>query len=158
MNALFLRRPMSRHRRPLFGILFVGVFALALAAAMPQPAHGAAAEEIDIRVADTSSPRATLKSFIDACNEISRRVHDEWYFDRTDPRHAELALRVLDCIDQSELPAFARQQRAGEVATCIKEILGFVYKHTNRLTIVGIDGQMRALGSLRNSLRSFQTA
>jgi len=36
--------------------------------------------------------------------------------------------------------------------------LGFVYKHTNRLTIVGIDGQMRALGSLRNSLRSFQTA
>jgi len=84
----------------------------------------AAAQESNvIRAADTSSPRATLQSFIDACNEIDRLIRAQKYFDRTTPEHAELAERVMDCIDMSELPAFAREQRAGEVATCLKEIL-----------------------------------
>ncbi|MEE9602003.1 MAG: hypothetical protein V3V75_01770, partial [Thermoguttaceae bacterium] len=64
-----------------------------------------------------------MKSFIDACNEIDRLIRAQKYFDRTTPEHAELAERVMDCIDMSELPAFAREQRAGEVATCLKEIL-----------------------------------
>jgi MscS family membrane protein len=82
-----------------------------------------AEEYIDIRAADTSSPRDTLRSFIDGCNEYSELVQEDHYFDRNSPDHRHLAERILDCIDTSELPAFAREQRAGEVATCLKEIL-----------------------------------
>lgn len=50
-------------------------------------------------------------------------VQKERYFDRDAPEHAHLGMRILDRIDVSELPAFALEQRAGEVAVCIKEIL-----------------------------------
>ena len=50
-------------------------------------------------------------------------IQNEWYLDRKAPKTAHLGMRILDCMDLSELPAFAREQRAGEVATCIKEIL-----------------------------------
>jgi len=83
----------------------------------------AAQEFGGLNVADTSSPRATLKSFIDGCNELNDLIHREKFFDRTELEHAGVALRILDCIDMSELPAFAREDRAGEVAACIKEIL-----------------------------------
>jgi MscS family membrane protein len=43
--------------------------------------------------------------------------------DRNSDEHRDLALRVLDCIDASELPPFARQQAAGEAAAALKEIL-----------------------------------
>ncbi len=76
-----------------------------------------------IKAADTSSPRDTLKSFIDGCNEIYRIIHSAKHFDRYAPEHAVIAQRILDCIDTSELPAFARQRRAAEVAVCLKEIL-----------------------------------
>ncbi len=82
-----------------------------------------AQERNDIKAADTSSPRATLKSFIDVCNEIHRVIQAKKYLDRTAPEHAELSARALDCIDMSELPAFAREELAGEVAVCLKEIL-----------------------------------
>lgn len=71
--------------------------------------------------ADTSSPRATLKSFLDACNELYRTVKAKGYLDREND--AAVATRILDCINDSELPAFARQDRASEVAVCLKEIL-----------------------------------
>jgi len=78
----------------------------------------------DIKAADTSSPRDTLRSFIDACNELYRLIEtSEKYYDRADPEHIAIAERVLDCIDDSELPAFARADRAGEAAVCLKEIL-----------------------------------
>ena len=34
------------------------------------------------RRADTSSPRSTLKSFIDACNELGRQIKSQKFFDR----------------------------------------------------------------------------
>ena len=76
-----------------------------------------------IKAADTSSPRATLKSFIDACNEANRIIHADKYFDRTAPEHAAIGTRIIDCLDVSELPAFTREQRAVEAAICLKEIL-----------------------------------
>ncbi len=87
------------------------------------PGSVGAQEREEIKAADTSSPQATLRSFIDACNEIHRVIHAEKYLDRASPEHAELASRALDCIDMSKLPAFAREERAGEVAICLKEIL-----------------------------------
>ncbi|NQU24177.1 MAG: mechanosensitive ion channel family protein [Candidatus Nealsonbacteria bacterium] len=76
-----------------------------------------------IKAADTSSPRATLKSFIDGCNEIHELIRSAKHFDRYAPEHAVVAARVMDCVDTSELPAFARERRAAEVAICLKEIL-----------------------------------
>jgi MscS family membrane protein len=76
-----------------------------------------------LSVADTSSPRDTLRSFIDATNEIHALIRSEKYFDRNDAEMMAISQRVLDCIDDSELPAFARMERAGEVAVCLKEIL-----------------------------------
>jgi len=96
---------------------------LAFSAVTFRPALSAAQEHGEIRAADTSSPRDTLKSFIDACNELNEIIQSEKFFDRTNPEHAGVGQRILDCIDMSKLPAFAREDRASEVATCIKEIL-----------------------------------
>lgn len=77
----------------------------------------------EIDPADTSSPRATLKSFIDACNRLHRKIESEHYFDRTSPEHHPIALKILDCLDVSELPEYEQVEFAGEAAVCIKEIL-----------------------------------
>lgn len=83
-----------------------------------------AQQDGNIRAADTSSPRDTLRSFIDACNALHHLIDTApKYYDRTDPAHIAIAERVLDCIDDSELPAFVRADRAGEAAVCLKEIL-----------------------------------
>ena len=73
--------------------------------------------------ADTSSPRATLKSFIDSCNELHARLIEDKHFDRNSAEHRPLAMRVLDCIDMSGLPEFDREISASEAAICIKEVL-----------------------------------
>jgi len=96
---------------------------LALSVVTFWPAPLAAQELVEITAADTSSPRDTLRSFIDACNELNELIHRVKFLDRADPRHAQVSQVVLDCIDMSQLPAFARKDRAGEVAACIKEIL-----------------------------------
>lgn len=83
----------------------------------------ASAQEIDQGAADTSSPRATLRSYIDACNEISRAISTQTYLDRDDVQYQPVVDRVLDCMDDRELPAFAREEAAAESAICIKEIL-----------------------------------
>jgi len=73
--------------------------------------------------ADTSSPRSTLKEFIDASNEIYEVVRDNKYIDRDSELIRSTAMRMLDCLDLSDLPAFASEIRASEVAICLKEIL-----------------------------------
>ncbi|MEM9366138.1 MAG: mechanosensitive ion channel family protein [Planctomycetota bacterium] len=73
--------------------------------------------------ADTSSPRATLVSFIESCNELYRLISELEYYDRHGERYRHLGMRVLDCIDTTGLPAYAKEDRASEVAVCLKEIL-----------------------------------
>ena len=76
------------------------------------------------RAANTLSPRDTLKSFIDSCNELNDLITTRpEYYDRADPEHLSIRERILDTIDESELPAFAREDRASEAAAAIKEIL-----------------------------------
>ena len=94
-----------------------------LVCAVLAPGSAAAQQRGELTVADTSSPRATLKSFINTCNEIHDVIHAKDYVDRTAPENVELALRAIDCIDMSELPAFAREERGSEVAVCLKELL-----------------------------------
>jgi len=89
-----------------------------------RPDAAYAAEQRDvIKPADTSSPRATLKSFIDSCNEVHQIIQVEKYLDRNSSKHHPLVTRILDCLDLSEIPEYARDISAGEVAVCLKEIL-----------------------------------
>ena len=74
-------------------------------------------------MADTSSPHAMLKTFIDFCNEFHRLTEADRYFDRRSPLHRPLVRGILDCLDTSELPDYARDDRASEAAACLKEIL-----------------------------------
>lgn len=76
-----------------------------------------------LRSADTTSPRATLNSFIDACNEMYGMIVSQHFLDANNPSHASANARIIDCVDVSGVPAFARDQRASEIAICIKEIL-----------------------------------
>ncbi|MGY8769371.1 MAG: mechanosensitive ion channel family protein [Pirellulales bacterium] len=85
--------------------------------------HSYAQEYKATTAADTSSPRDTLKSFLDACNEFNELIRERKYFDRDAPEYTNLGMRVIDCLDTSELPDFERNERAGEVAVCLKEIL-----------------------------------
>jgi MscS family membrane protein len=117
-----LARRKSTRRASAAGSAFLTLLVVACAVARPDIA--AAAEALNaMRPADTSSPRATLRSFIDSCNELHRRIREATYFDRSSPKHHPLAVRVLDCLDTSELPEFAREELASEAACCLKEIL-----------------------------------
>ena len=103
---------------------FFFVLAFLLAACVVQGSQTAIAQQPDqFGPADTSSPRDTLRSYIDSCNELGQRIKAAKYFNRASAEHRPLALRILDCIDTRDLPAFARDHRASEVAVCLKEIL-----------------------------------
>jgi MscS family membrane protein len=73
--------------------------------------------------ADTSSPRATLETFIGSCNVFYRLTEADRHFDRRSPHHRPRVRRILDCLDTSELPDYARNDIASEAAVCLKEIL-----------------------------------
>ena len=89
-----------------------------------EPSSAFAAEKSDaITPADTSSPRATLKSFIESCNELHQFIKTEKYLDRNSPKHHAAVTQLLDCLDLSEIPQYARESAAGEAAVCLKEIL-----------------------------------
>lgn len=87
------------------------------------PSVGLAQKDFEITVADTSSPRDTLRSFIDGCNSIYATIKKDKYVDPRSPKQAAMAFKILDCLDTSELPAFSREEQAAEIAVCIKEIL-----------------------------------
>jgi MscS family membrane protein len=73
--------------------------------------------------ANTSSPRDTLKTFIDYCNAFYERTEADRHFDRRSPHQRPLVRGALDCLDTSELPDYARQDLAAEAAACLKEII-----------------------------------
>jgi MscS family membrane protein len=87
-------------------------------------AHVATAQPTaKFEVADTSSPRDTLRSFIEATNELHDLIQDTRHFDRRSPDGHAIGVRILDCVDVSKLPAFARQHHASQAAAALKEIL-----------------------------------
>ena len=99
------------------GICLLVVLSLAANVAKAQD------EGSSLPMADTSSPRATLKTFIDFCNDFHRQTERDRYFDRRSPQHRPLVRGILDCLDTSELPDYARDDIASEAAACLKEIL-----------------------------------
>lgn len=82
-----------------------------------------AQQDLELTAADTSSPRETLRSFIDGCNKISESIQRDKFLDPDSPKHRATANRIIDCLDTSELPDFSRVEYAADIAICIKEIL-----------------------------------
>ena len=113
----------SMRGRPLTGVRRVMHAALLAAYIAMVSQTCAMAQDVNLGPADTSSPRATFRSFIDSCNDIYRRTRENRYLDRTSPHLRPLAERVLDCLDTSELPEYEKEEYAAEVAVCLKEIL-----------------------------------
>jgi len=117
-------KPLARRGGRRHSFLFFRLLLLAtLAAAASRASADEPAADARLTYADTSSPKATLESFIDACNEINRRIRKEKYIDRSSNKHGPLARCVLECLDDSDLPGFSRRYGAIETAICLKEIL-----------------------------------
>ncbi len=133
IDAVLIRRIAARLAFALVATYLIG------------PAQAVEEEASFLEFADTSSPRSTLKTFIDSCNLLNQLLIEEEYLDRRNPQHRAAAMRVLDCLDLSELPAFARDEAGGEAAICIKEIIDRVpmpnFEQVPEAISIGIDGE-----------------
>ncbi len=76
-----------------------------------------------LMTADTSSPQATLESFIEACKEMHRLFHGEGRSFRTEAERQAVASRALRCLNLEEVPASMRISASREAAICLKEVL-----------------------------------
>jgi hypothetical protein len=97
--------------------------ALLIALSLSDDVAGAQNDSAVLPPADTSCPRATLETFINSCNDFCRLTAADRHFDRRSPHHRPRVRRILDCLDTSELPEYARDELASEAAVCLKEIL-----------------------------------
>lgn len=73
-----------------------------------------------LRPSDISSPRATLNSFITACNEVHAVLAEETL---NVERFQSATSRVLDCLDLSGLPPELRDSSGISSAAFLKEVL-----------------------------------
>lgn len=87
--------------------------------------HAVAAQEPEspLEPADTSSPRATLRSFLEATNQLHASIRGKERVKGRYPQYESLVKRIFDCLDLSELPEYARTYAGGEAAVCLKEVL-----------------------------------
>lgn len=72
---------------------------------------------------DTSSPRGTLKLFLDSCDEIYEKVRTQKHVQREDPDVQRAAQRAISCLDISQLPDYSREYFGAEAAVCLKEVI-----------------------------------
>ncbi len=73
--------------------------------------------------ADTSSPRATLNSFIDACNELYNLASQQGTSTDFATTFLPTTERILDCLDLSGLPPELSETVGVESAVYLKEVL-----------------------------------
>ncbi len=81
------------------------------------------AESQPLKAADTSSPRATLNTFIAAVDEIYGNFQKEGRSFRSEAERRAVAGRILRCLDLSEVPESVREGVGREKAACLKEVL-----------------------------------
>jgi MscS family membrane protein len=73
--------------------------------------------------ADTSSPRATLKSFTDSINAIHAVILSEPQGrERVHERSRNNLKQILSCMDLREMPEYLRRDLGLEAAVCLKEV------------------------------------
>ena len=97
------------------------VVALSLVLPALTPATGA--EGFPLEPPDTSSPRATLKTFIENVNEMYRIYQDEGVTEANRAQFATLSARALGTLDLSELPPTQLKTGSRETGALIKEVL-----------------------------------
>lgn len=78
---------------------------------------------LPIEPADTSSPRATLNSFIEACNALYGVVTTQPFRTWDRPENVAHYNRLVDCMDTSDVPGFEFQNMVSEAALSLKEVI-----------------------------------
>lgn len=96
---------------------------VALSLVLPALAPAAGGEGFPLEPPDTSSPRATLKTFIENVNGVYRIYQDEGVTEANRAQFATLSARALGTLDLSELPPTQLKTGSREVAALIKEVL-----------------------------------
>jgi len=101
----------------------VALAAVLVAGAWPPARPGFAGEPLHpLEAADTSSPRATLRTFLDGCNEVYGLVSRGEGRYRTSKKAAPAARRVMRCLDLSQVALGLQKYSGGEAAVCLKEV------------------------------------
>jgi MscS family membrane protein len=85
-------------------------------------AVSAAESQFPLESVDTSSPRSTLKSFLDGMHEAHLIVTDTGRLS-SGPEHMAIKNRVLRCLDASQLAPAVRMSLTKEASVCLKEVL-----------------------------------
>ncbi len=88
---------------------------------------------------DTSSPRATLNSFISACNTLDELVQQGAVAEENHPDVLPVKERILDCLDLSDLPRDLRGLAGIDAALFLKEVLDRVALPPEDEIPLGID-------------------
>jgi MscS family membrane protein len=97
------------------------VFSLAWGAILSNTQATTAADPHPLRPADTSSPRATLQSFLDNTNEAYRLIAQK--AEKADPNETMVyRLRAIRCLDSSKIAATAAEDVADKRAVLLSEI------------------------------------
>jgi len=111
--------------RPRAGVRTIVTLAATLVAGACPPTGPALADEPShpLEAADTSSPRATLRTFLDGCNEVYSLVTRGKGRYRAATKAAPAARRVMRCLDLSQVPPGLQKYTGGEAAVCLKEVL-----------------------------------
>ncbi len=100
------------------------LFLMLCVGALPERiACGAGAPLNPLQAVDTSNPRATLRSFLDTCNEYYAFVRDHGRQENGTDVRRTIGGRILRCLDLSELAPAMRDSTGAEAAICLKEIL-----------------------------------
>jgi MscS family membrane protein len=114
---------LSKNRLVKLGWMLTPLVALSFVGQAAAAADEAIQLEHPLARADTSSPRDTLKSFIDSCNYIFKTLQRKGRGRETKKELATVLNRVMSCLDLSQVPEFRRETAGREAAVCLKEVL-----------------------------------
>lgn len=99
------------------------IVAICLMTLMPAAIAQQTAVKHPLQPSDTASPRATLRSFIEACNEFYDLAETAQTVEEFNAQVLPAAERIRDCLDLSALPAELRDKVGIESAVYLKEVL-----------------------------------
>ncbi|WP_182864715.1 mechanosensitive ion channel family protein [Rhodopirellula sp. JC639] len=102
-------------------VVVAALFAFGSVTAWSQPASVEPSHPL--RATDTSSPRATLTTFLSAVDEVYRDFSREGRSFESEAERRALAARILRCLDLSEVPESVDVGVGRETAACLKEVL-----------------------------------
>ncbi len=101
-----------------------GLAAVVLGTVLLLPQVVFPSEEIHpLEAADTSSPRTTLQTFREACNQVFDLIQSGKARYRSSREAQPLVARIFACLDLSKVPPGVKRYTASETAVLLKEVL-----------------------------------